>query len=149
MTNRQSSGSLEASVAGQNRPSGGRTPIGGSPCPSEASTGACAGPEALPTDGQLLHLVDRAERGVLLPVEAGLLRLGVERLIRELSVAEGRLSAGLSRSPLVVACPFCGAVAGSRCRAVRGVVAPRVPHAARVDAAAARLIGPGDGGEQR
>jgi len=107
----------------------------------------------LPTQEQLLILVDRAGRS-LRPVEAAVLRRGVEHLAEQL-VAAGALlrqsNADLQRTraeldvalrelgsvgPLSVPCSFCGAPAAAKCRAVRGVEPPRTPHTARLHAAA-------------
>lgn len=118
----------------------------------------------LPERGQLLHLLDRAERRVLTPAEAALLRASVVQLLdapaavqdqraadqaeidelrAELAQAQRQAAEDRARvervladagsvSPLLVACPSCGALAGSRCRAVRGSRrVPYVEHAPR------------------
>jgi hypothetical protein len=107
----------------------------------------------LPTPEQLIVLVERAARA-LQPVEAASLRRGVAHLSEQLAVAgasvcstraeleqaRAQLEAALrelgSVGPLSVACSFCGADAGRKCRAVRGVEPPRTPHTARLYAAA-------------
>lgn len=107
----------------------------------------------LPSPEQLIVLVERAARA-LQPVEAAALRRGVAHLSEQLGVAgvsvrsmradleqaRAELEAALrelgSVGPLSVACSFCGAPAGSKCRAVRGVEPPRTPHTARLHAAA-------------
>lgn len=107
---------------------------------------------------RLLHLLDRAERRVLTPAEAALLRASVVQLLdapavaldqraadraendelrAALAQAERRAAEDRARvervlanaglvSPLLVACPSCGAPAGARCRAQQG--ARRVPY---------------------
>lgn len=113
----------------------------------------------LPSPEQLGLLVERATR-LLQPLEGAALRRGVQHLGQQLELAgvslrrsaeelaevRAQLEAALrelgSVGPLVVACSFCGAPSGSKCRAVRGVEPPRTPHVARLTAAA-RL------GEQR
>jgi hypothetical protein len=107
----------------------------------------------LPTQDQLLNLVDRSGQG-LVPVETARLRRGVKHLMEQLTLAGAanrELSAALkvARSernaallelalagPLAVRCSFCGADTGRKCRAVRGVEPPRTPHTARLHAAA-------------
>ena len=107
----------------------------------------------MPTREQLLVLVERAGRS-LRPVEAAVLRRGVEHLAEQLvqaGVVLRQLTADLERTraeldaalrelgsigPLSVACSFCGAPVASKCRAVRGVEPPRTPHTARLHAAA-------------
>ena len=107
----------------------------------------------LPSPEQLIVLVERAARS-LRPVEAASLRRGVAHLSEQLAVAGGstrwlkarvaRLEAELEAARrelgsvglLSVPCSFCGAEAGRKCRAVRGVEPPRTPHVARLTAAA-------------
>jgi hypothetical protein len=107
----------------------------------------------LPTREQLLILVERAGRS-LQPVEAAVLRRGVDHLGEQLVLAGAslrQLGADLERAraeldvalrelgsvgPLSVPCSFCGAPVAARCRAVRGVEPPRTPHTARLHAAA-------------
>lgn len=115
-------------------------------------------PAALPSREQLLNLVDRTERHVLTPAEVHLLRVGVVHLAaqlggagkairrltgeRDVALAErdaARRELALS-GPRAVACAFCGAPAGVKCRSVRGVEPPRTPHTARLEAASKWLF---------
>lgn len=114
----------------------------------------------LPSREQLGILVDRTEHHILASVEAHSLRLGIthlaaqlggagkaiRRLTGELEQARAERDAALAERDAArlavkltgaqrIACPYCGAAAGQRCRAMRGVVPPRTPHTARLEAA--------------
>lgn len=119
-----------------------------SPASSGAASARSTASQGLPSRRQLLHLLDRAERRVLLPTEAALLRRSVEALLdapalraeqraelgrlrvelvetrRQAAADQAQLARVLAQagdvSPTLVACPSCGAAAGQRCRPKRG-----------------------------
>lgn len=112
----------------------------------------------LPSREQLLILIDRTDSHVLTPAEVHLLRAGVVHLAAQLAGA-GRAVRRLTderntalaerdvarrelalQGPRAVACSFCGAPAGAKCRSVRGVEPPRTPHTARLEAASKWLF---------
>lgn len=112
--------------------------------------------QSVPTLAQLLHLVDRAASGRLLPAEALLLRQGLERgeqSARSLGGTQAALQAARSAlkaaeselavhraargaiGPLDVDCPRCGVGPQRRCVGGEYRQPTRQPHAARVLAA--------------